>query len=49
MNFKGHIKKIQRIDYLNYSRLNFTRLDKNEKIDDFEKILIKNFKKKNKF
>ena len=46
MNFKGHIKKIKRIDYLNYSRLNFTRLDKNEKIDDFEKILIKNFKKK---
>ena len=46
MNFKGHIKKIQRTDYLNYSRLNFTRLDKNEKIDNFEKILTKNLKKK---
>ena len=46
MNFKSHIKKIQRTDYLNYSRLNFIRLDKNEKIDNFDKLLTKNFIKK---
>lgn len=46
MNFKNHIHKIQRAEYINYSRLNFIRLDKNEKIDSFEKILIKKLKKK---
>ena len=44
MKFKSHIKKIKRSDYLNFSRLNFTRLDKNEKIDGFSKNLVRNLK-----
>ncbi len=44
MKFKSHIKKIKRNNYINFSRLNFTRLDKNEKIDSFRKKLISNLK-----
>ncbi len=40
MKFKSHIKKIKRNNYINFSRLKFTRLDKNEKIDNFSKNLV---------
>ena len=46
MKFKSHIKKIKRVNYVNFSRLNFTRLDKNEKIDNFRKKIISNLKDK---